>query len=125
MDEFQDLEALWSVVFLTPNSTRLNAGVVVFETNRIFGGDSWYYYTGTYQGKGGKLTAKIRSTHYFGEIGSPAIGTLPQGIIEFVEVSRGKDSAGRRTIRIEGTVVDPPTALKVVAELTWRAGLDG
>jgi hypothetical protein len=91
MDEFQDLEALWSVIFLTPESTRLNAGVIVLETNKLFGGDSWYYYTGKYQTKNGKLTARIKSTHYFGDLGSPAIGIRPQGIVEFVEVSRGKD----------------------------------
>jgi hypothetical protein len=123
MVEFQDLEALWSVVFLTPNSTRLNAGVVVFETNRIFGGDSWYYYSGTYEGKDGKLSARIKSTHYFGDLGSPAIGTRPQGIIQFVETGRGNDRDGRRVIRVEGTVVDPPTGARVVAELTWREAL--
>jgi len=123
MVENQDLEALWSVVFLTPNSQRLNAGVVVFETNRIFGGDSWFYYTGTYKGENGKLVARVKSTHYFGPLGSPAIGARPQGIIEFVEISRGTDSDGRKTMRVEGTVVDPPTGLKVVGELTWREKL--
>ena len=66
MVENQDLEALWSVVFLTPNSQRINAGVVVFESERIFGGDSWFYYTGTYKGEKGKLVARVKSTHYFG-----------------------------------------------------------
>jgi hypothetical protein len=40
--------------------------VVVLETNRLFGGDSGYYYVGSYAGKNGLLTAQVRVTHYAG-----------------------------------------------------------
>ena len=40
------LEALWALTFGTEQ--RLGAGVVVFETGRIFGGDGNFYYLGHY-----------------------------------------------------------------------------
>ena len=46
------LEALWTVTFGTmegPNQIRIGAGIVVFETGRIFGGDNKYYYIGNYK----------------------------------------------------------------------------
>jgi hypothetical protein len=41
------IEAVWAVNFITPVGAG-GAGVVVFETGRIFGGDSYYYYIGGY-----------------------------------------------------------------------------
>jgi hypothetical protein len=122
MQQDQDLEALWSVVFLVPGHSRVNAGVVVLDNDRVYGGDSSYYYTGTYETKGGKLTARVKSTYYSGLIGSPLIDFRPQGNIEFVESQRGKNADGNRTITIIGTLVEDRTR-KVVAELTWRERL--
>ena len=42
------LEALWSIQFEVPNIERWGGGVVVFETGRILGGDSSFYYIGDY-----------------------------------------------------------------------------
>ena len=53
MTEFQDIEALWTALF-TVNGKKVNTEVVVFETNCVFGGDSGYFYTGSYQAKDGK-----------------------------------------------------------------------
>jgi hypothetical protein len=117
----QDLEALWSVEFFTPGQNNINAGVVVFETNRLFDGDSWYYYLGTYQGNAGKLTAHLKSTHYAGP-SSPSMGNRRDGTYIFQETRRGQDQNGNRTIDVEGTVVEVPE-VKVVARLTWRANL--
>lgn len=100
-----------------------NAGVVIFETDRIFGGDSWYYYTGTFEAKNGKLTARLKSTHYAGPIGSPSLGGRPEGVYEFEVVGSGKDNEGRRTLRAHGRVIDPALNVPVFAELTWRASL--
>ena len=63
-----DLEALWSVRLrsLVPGATGYSqyeaAGVVVLETDRLFGGDSSYYYTGTYSTRNGRLLSPP-STH--------------------------------------------------------------
>ena len=40
------LEALWAVTFGTGQN--LGAGVIIFETNRIFGGVICFYYVGHY-----------------------------------------------------------------------------
>ena len=79
MTEFQDIEALWTALF-TVDGKKVNAGVVVFETNCVFSGDSWYFYTGSYQAKDGKLTARPKSTHYAGPMGSPSIGARPVSV---------------------------------------------
>ena len=118
----QDLEALWSIVFFSPGNLGGNAAVVALETGRIFGGDSWYYYTGTYETKTGKLTARVKTTHYAGPASSALMGSLEQGNIEFVEVGRGTDPNGNRTLRLSGTLIETPTQ-KVAAELTWRERL--
>jgi hypothetical protein len=118
----QDLEALWSVVFLVPGRDRVNAGVVIIDSGRVYGGDSWYYYTGTYRTKVGKLTGKMKSTHYAGPLGSPLMEFRPQGNIEFVESARGRNANGNRTITVTGTLVEDRTK-QVVAELTWRERL--
>ena len=37
-----------------------NGGVAVLETNRVFGGDSGYYYVGTYSVSGKNITAAVK-----------------------------------------------------------------
>jgi hypothetical protein len=44
------IEALWSLEFVSTEDS-YGAGVVIFETNKIFGGDSLYYYLGNYETK--------------------------------------------------------------------------
>jgi hypothetical protein len=112
---------LWSVIFLSGQNS-VNAGVVIFETNRLFGGDSWYYYVGTYKGENGKLAAQFKSTHYAGVLGSPSMGQRPQGTFHFKETGRGHDTNGNRTIDVVGSLAEDPTQ-SVVARLTWRANL--
>jgi hypothetical protein len=118
----QDLEALWSVMFIAPGQQNINAGVIIFETGRLFGGDSWYYYTGTYEGKNGILTAKLKSTHYAGPMGSPSMGIRWEGTYLFEEIERGQDANGNRTIDVKGSVDEVPGA-SILARLTWRERL--
>src|SRR6266436_4982225 len=106
----QDLEALWSVEFLTPGQNNINAGIVILETNRVFGGDSWYYYTGTYQGEDGKLAAQLKSTHYAGPVGSPSMSNRREGTYLFREIGRGQDQNGSGTIDVEGSIIEVPGA---------------
>ena len=63
-----NLEALWAVHFgdvSDPNHS--NGGVVVFETLRVFGGDSSFYYSGEYKASGETIRAQIKITHYSGD----------------------------------------------------------
>lgn len=63
------LEALWTIEFEVAGGWQ-NGGVLVFETGRIFGGDSQYYYLGTFNASGGSVTAELRVTHYHGPPGT-------------------------------------------------------
>lgn len=57
------LEALWSVEFGS-NQGALGAGVAVFETGRVLGGDSAFMYVGTYEVDRGTITSNIKVTKY-------------------------------------------------------------
>jgi hypothetical protein len=60
------VEALYAVRFGhagTPN-LGLNGGVVVLETGRLFGGDSWYAYTGSYQLSGSTVTGQLHAVRH-------------------------------------------------------------
>ncbi len=63
------LEALWTIEFEVVTGWE-NGGVVVLETNRVFGGDSEYYYLGTFNaslsGSTTKFSAEVRVKHYHG-----------------------------------------------------------
>lgn len=58
------IEGLWSIYFQTDQMH--GAGVVVFETNRLFGGDDKYFYVGKYVVAHGKLQATAQVTHFAG-----------------------------------------------------------
>lgn len=62
------IDGLWSAQFYVPPSGTaiFGSGVVVFNGGSIKGGDSNYYYTGSYQITNGQFTASISITHYSG-----------------------------------------------------------
>lgn len=60
------LEALWSVEFVS-DAGFTGAGVAVFETERILGGDNRYTYVGWYKVVGGIMQAEIEVKHYSGD----------------------------------------------------------
>uniref|UniRef100_E6QC99 Uncharacterized protein n=1 Tax=mine drainage metagenome TaxID=410659 RepID=E6QC99_9ZZZZ len=112
------IEALWSVVFnRVGNHGPLNhgAGVVVFETERIFGGDSRYFYTGNYSISNGVATAMLTSTHYAG-LRESIIG--PDEITTFQLTGKIE----QQRIAVSGHVVGQPNVM-VMATLTRRAEL--
>jgi len=57
------LEALWSVEFGS-NVGGFGAGVAVFETGRVLGGDSAFMYVGSYRTENGVVYSDIRITKY-------------------------------------------------------------
>lgn len=57
------LEALWSVEFGS-NVGSFGAGVAVFETGRVLGGDSTFMYVGNYKTDNGVVHAEIHVTKY-------------------------------------------------------------
>lgn len=61
------IEALWSVQFKS-NLGIFGSGVVVFETERIFGGDAKFYYLGSFNvGSDGSVDADVEVNHYSGD----------------------------------------------------------
>jgi hypothetical protein len=46
--------------------------VVLLETNKLFSGDSSFYYLGSYVGRNGLLTGTVKVTHYAGPAQSQA-----------------------------------------------------
>lgn len=60
------IEALWTVEYGT-GETWKNGGVLVFETGRVFGGDSFFYVTGDYDATGRRFTARLSVVHYHGQ----------------------------------------------------------
>lgn len=100
-----NIEALWAVYF-GDAAGQVNGGVVVFETSRIFGGDSKFYYTGEYHISGKRISARITATHYHGDrmtaFGFPANDPFK------VEVSGQHDGSHGDTIVGKARLVGQP-----------------
>jgi hypothetical protein len=70
------IEALWAVQFTGAHGVRLarSGGVIVLEAGRIFGGDSWQWYTGKYdRNPNGTYTVSIQTGVHFREGGSQSL----------------------------------------------------
>jgi hypothetical protein len=63
-----DIGGLWTAKFSTALGT--GSGVVCFVDGQIFGGDSNYYYSGSYRsaGDGKAITGIFRVVHFFGPL---------------------------------------------------------
>jgi len=110
------LEALWSVQFQS-NLGIQGAGVVVFETGRIFGGDSQYYYLGsaTVRNDGKEVVAEVEVNHYAGQSFS-IFGPMKKYKLRAV----GNISTPKMTL--QGELVEDPSK-KFIVILTKRADL--
>lgn len=115
------IEALWSVEFAaTPPSnaepSSEGAGVVVFETGRVFGGDSRYYYAGNYSADAESITATIGVHHYAGERDS-VFGDAP------IYTLRVSGAISRDTFQVTGKA--DGSDRQFIAIFTRRAELPG
>jgi hypothetical protein len=108
------LEALWSVEFRS-NLNIFGSGVVIFETDRIFGGDAQYYFTGKYEVKNCTLTGELDVVNYSGEPWS-VFGTLLEFSLRLYGIPK------QNTFDIEGTLNQDPSK-KIQIRLTKRAEL--
>jgi len=108
------LEALWSVEFVS-NLQSFGAGVAVFETGRVFGGDSQYYYLGTFRVANGVAQANIKVNHCFG---------LPSSIFGPMKKFNLKLTGQPNTpvMELRGHLVEDPK-LQIYIRLTKRADL--
>ncbi|WP_155263724.1 hypothetical protein [Sphingomonas segetis] len=73
------VEGMWAVYFGDVHGNEgANSGIVVLETERLFGGDSFIAYLGTYEAGGGAVSADFKTWAYnptivvqtaFGDVG--------------------------------------------------------
>nr|WP_320146662.1 GrlR family regulatory protein [uncultured Anaeromusa sp.] len=109
------LEGLWSVEFETATGYD-GAGVVVFETTKIFGGSDNYYYLGNYQvERDGKIKIETEIIHYAGAKTS-IFGKLDRYVVLWEGYLSGKTSV------FKGCLHDDPLN-KVNIRLIKRAEL--
>jgi hypothetical protein len=62
-----DLNGLWTASFSSETEDS-GAGVVVLLDGVILGGNSSYYYTGTYFLEGPSFKCRMTATHFFGDL---------------------------------------------------------
>ena len=108
------LEALWSVEFVS-NVNDFGAGVVVLETSRVLGGDSQYYYVGTFKLEGKTMHASIQVTHFAGPASS-VFGPQRQFNLQL------SGTPSREQFLLQGHMVENPQ-MKIGIRLTRRAEL--
>jgi hypothetical protein len=90
------VEALWIARFggaAAPQIIRghSNAGVVVLESGRLFGGDALYYYLGNYTTNGQTVSATAKIVHFNGPVLN-AFGTQQREYEIVVEGTLDRDT---------------------------------
>jgi len=115
------IEALWTVSFAS-NLGISGAGVVVFETGRLFGGDPDYIYLGKYDvtPDGQKLTGEVDVSNHSGRLSS-----IFGGLSDFklkIEGTVPKSDAIGTTVQASGHL-DGNHAFQIALTLTKRAQL--
>ncbi len=73
------LEQLWSIEFVSKLSSE-GGGVIVLENGKVLGGDSNYFYIGSYDLKNNNFNATIDVKHYRGKF-KPIFGKLKEFIL--------------------------------------------
>ena len=104
-----NIEALWAASFEGPVDK--GHGVVVFETGRVFGGDSGWYYSGTYEVHQKNLTGRVKIV-FHGSSQSSVTGHVPGQTFE-IDL-RGKISEDGQKIVAHGTVIDDPDLARII-----------
>ena len=110
------LEALWSVEFGS-NQGILGAGVAVFETGRVLGGDSAFMYVGSYEVDRGTVTSNIRVSKYNNLSGMQSVfGPLNEFNLKLT------GQANPKLMALSGHVVENPE-LKITINAVRREEL--
>jgi hypothetical protein len=106
-------EALYLVQFQQPDGTFYSSGVVVLETNRFFGGDSAFVYTGHYNMMGTEFVVTGVSARHSGAVALNAFGDMADSF-EFRIEAHHRD--GRN---FEGEIIRNDTGARVGVRLTF------
>ena len=87
------IEALWAVQFSGSKFARkqYSGGVMVVDSGKIVGGDTWQWYSGTYDRdtKTGQITCRIRTGTHFEDGGESIFGgpLVPLKLVGNIELS--------------------------------------
>jgi hypothetical protein len=109
------LEALWSVEFQSSFGMHGN-GVAVFETGRVFGGDSSMIYVGDFRVENGSIHSKINVRRYARVPGMSSV----VGFDNFNLVVTG--TPNEKDMLLSGYVVEDPSR-KITIHAVRRAEL--
>jgi len=112
------LEALWSVSFSSnvQQGPMPGTGIVVFETGRVFGGDSIMIYTGKFAVVNGQIQADVHVETYATQPNMASTVGLPTFDLKIT------GTPARNTMVLTGYVVQDPNR-KMVLTFTRRAEL--
>lgn len=105
------LEAVWAAKFYSDGGVPFNAGagVIIFDSDRIYGGDSFMYYVGKYKIESGIISGSVDvDTHTDGA--TSVIGNVRKFTVEF------KGLVNEKEMTLTGAVTAPVNA-KVVVNL--------
>jgi hypothetical protein len=108
------LEALWSVQFITSDAT-VGGGVVVFETQRVFGGDSSFFYLGDYTLDRHQIEVRVKVRRH-----TPGPQSVFGPLDEFELMLSGEIAEGE--FDLVGELVGDPSR-QIVVRLTRQANL--
>lgn len=78
------LDGLWLVQFYSPSTGDCRSGIIVFQGTRVMGGDSYYYYSGSYSTVKQDAIVKIRVRKH-----SPGLSVFGQ-LTDFNLILQGK-----------------------------------
>lgn len=110
------IEAMWSVRFVTNQSSAGN-GVLVLENGKIFGGDSSFTYIGNFEVKDGIVRAEIKVKKYANVAGIHSIS----GSDEYILPLSGK--LDRNEMTLSGKPSNNPQ-IDIVVRITRISELD-
>jgi hypothetical protein len=116
------VEALWAVQFTGVNGARIakSGGVLVVETGRVFGGDTWQWYTGRYERIGERqYSIQLETGTHFTEGGISIFGgpLRPQKYTGSIQVAEDQQSMSANLAVVGHPEMVLTVALKRVAEL--------
>lgn len=91
------IDGLWTVEFIS-TLNRIGKGVIVFNNNRLLGGDNGYYYSGNFTVENDTITGTVNVTRF--DIHSISVfGDIGQLSLNFEGVVTGSSINGWASLR--------------------------
>ena len=111
------IEGLWTIKFITNVNTWGSGVLVLTKGGRILGGDMGYYYIGTYNMVGTKITGKIDIIQFepqcmsvFGDVSNFQLDFVGSLVDENFHATANSTSFPGNTLNIEGNKKEDLTA---------------